>query len=260
MPRIGTGILTQRSLSQGFFDHFNVYASDLYFVKEQALPDVSSMTMEKIIDDIKAWGTALELKDYMLFGHSAYGIVALEFSKKYPKLATHLLLTGTPANSTPQVAAHHDQLFQAQADKKRKQLDAERRAQIAQQDLTTLSPSERWAREYIYRDAPRYWHIPDYDCSHLWEGIILDRFMETFFANILPNIDVRKNLSDIQTPIFLAAGLNDYDCCPWLWQDLSNLPPLMTIQHFKESGHWPQYEEAELFNRKVIEWINHLND
>lgn len=255
---IGTGILTQRSLSQGFFDHFNVYASDLYFVKEQALPDISSMTMNEIIDDIKAWGQALELEKYALFGHSAAGIMALEFAKKYPELVTHVIMAGTPLNSNPQVAAHHEQIFQAQAEEKRKQIDAERRSQIAQEDLTALSPSERWLRQYVYRDAPRYWHIPDYDCSHLWEGIHLDRFVELLFTDILPAIDVRKNLADIQTPIFLAAGVSDYDCCPWLWQDLPNLPPRMTIQPFKKSGHWPQYEESDLFNHKIVEWINQV--
>ncbi|MBN9343302.1 MAG: hypothetical protein BGO76_05910 [Caedibacter sp. 38-128] len=257
---IGTGILTQRSLSPGFFDHFNVYASDLYFVKEQALSDISSMTMDKIIEDIKAWGQALDLKKYALFGHSAFGIVALEFAKKYPELITHLIMTGTPVNSNPQIAAYHDQIFQAQADAKRKQIDAERRAQVAQEDLTAFSPSERWRREYIYRDAPRYWHIPDYDCSHLWEGINLDRFVEMFFTNILPNIDVKKNLAELQIPIFLAAGLSDYDCCPWLWQDLPNRPSSMRIEYFKKSGHWPQYEEPELFNQKIKEWINQIKN
>ncbi len=49
--------------------------------------------------------------------------------------------------------------------------------------------------------------------------------MEMLFVEILPSIDVRKDLGDIQTPIFLAAGSSDYECCPWLWQTLLNFPP-----------------------------------
>ncbi|OJX09861.1 MAG: hypothetical protein BGO77_05455 [Caedibacter sp. 37-49] len=255
---IGTGILTQKTLSEEFFDHFNVYANDLYFVKEQGFSDISSITMVKILEDIKAWAEALELQKYALFGHSAFGIVALEFAKKYPDLVTHVIMTGTPINSNAQVAALHNEIFQTQADETRKRIDTERRAQVAKEDLTSLSSSERFLREYIYRDAPRYWHIPDYDCSHLWEGIVLDRLIDKFFTDILPSIDVREHLETIPTPIFLAAGVSDYDCCPWLWKDLPNLPSKMTIQSFENSGHWPQYEEANLFNQRIVEWLNRL--
>ena len=253
---IGTGILTQRSLSDKFFEHFNVYASDLYFVEDQALDDITNITMDTVLADTKAWGEALGLDHYVVLGHSAFGILALEFAKKYPEIAQAIIMIGTPINWNPQTVARNNEIFHQHADEVRKKIDAERRTQIAKEDLSVLTSSERWFREYIFRDAPRYWHQPDYDCSHLWQGIVLDRFMDKFFDEILPNTDVTKNLEAIKTPIFLAAGLSDYDCCPWTWQNLPNLPPNMTISLFEQSGHWPQYEQPELFDQRVIEWVN----
>lgn len=252
---IGTGILTQRSLSSTFHQHFEVYASDLYFAKDHAFADSSHVTMDVLVEDIKAWGEALGLDHYVIFGHSAFGILGLEFVKKYPDLVSALLITGTPVNSNPLVGAQNNAIFENQAEDRRKQIDKTRRAQVAKEDLNRLAPSERFLREYVYRDAARYWHIPDYDCSHLWEGIILDQLIERLFAEIFPSVDVTQNLEFIQTPIFLAAGVSDYDCCPWLWRDLPNLPKNMIIKTFTHSGHWPQYEEPLLFDTRVIEWM-----
>lgn len=210
--------------------------------------------MEVIIEDIKALTESLRLKYFIILGHSAYGIVALEFIKKYPELASAVIMIGTPLNSNLAVAVHNNSLFEKLADANRKAIDIKRRAEVAHKDLTCLSVGERFLREYVYRDAPRYWHVPDYDCTHLWNGIIPDKLLEHFFAEILPNIDVKRDLEKIQIPIFLAAGLSDFDCCPWVWKDLPNIPSRMTISLFQQSGHWPQMEEHELFDKRIVEW------
>jgi proline iminopeptidase len=253
---LGLGTPTFRTLSSTFFQHFQVFGGDFYFVEEQGLEDISDITLETLIEDIKVIEEALGLDQYVLLGHSAYGILALEYVKKNPERVSAVIMVGTPLNSNLEVAAQNNNIFNQQADSQRKKIDAMRREQVAREDLKSLSSSERFLREYIYRDAPRYWHIPDYDCSHIWEGLVLDRLMERLFSTIFPAVDVRKNLESIQIPIFLAAGLSDYDCCPWLWQNLPNLPKKMEISLFEKSGHWPQYEEAENFDSRVVQWVS----
>src|SRR5579871_6408227 len=70
-----------RTLSKKFAEIFTVYSSDLYWVKNRALDNPTLMTMDTIVDDIKAVGDALGLEKYVIFAHSAYGIIALEFAK-----------------------------------------------------------------------------------------------------------------------------------------------------------------------------------
>ncbi len=168
---IGTGTLTTRTLSKRFKEEFKIYSSDLYWEEKQGLEDPTTLTMDMIVDDIALLGKELKLDSYIVIGHSAFGIVALEFAKKYPRLALGIIMIGTPVNSNSTVAEQNDRLFHLHADKNRKLIDSQRRALIAQEDLSKLSSSERFLREYIYRDAPRYWHIPDFDCRFLWEGI-----------------------------------------------------------------------------------------
>jgi hypothetical protein len=49
--------------------------------------------------------------------------------------------------------------------------------------------------------------------------------------------------------------MSDYDCCPWTWFDLSPLPPKMVVSRFEKSGHYPHYEEQELFDERVEQWL-----
>lgn len=244
-----------RTISKKFSDIFEIYSSDVYWITRGALENIEAVTIEMIIDDIKALGEALGLKKYVIFAHSAYGIIALEFAKKYPEIASGILMVGTPVNSNSTVAEKNSALFEKMADPTRKVIDAKRRAEVSAEDLTKLSTSERWQREYIYRDAPRYWHIPDFDCTELWVGLDLDRLLIRLFTHILPRIDVLDNLNKVKTPVFLAAGLSDYDCCPWLWQDIPNLPENFVVSLFRKSGHWPHYEEHELFDARVASWV-----
>lgn len=247
-----------RTLSKNFAEQFEIYSSDVYWIESGALDEPESVTMDTIIDDIKALGDALKLKQYIIFAHSAYGIVALEFAKKYPDIAAGIIMVGTPVNSNLEVAEKNNLIFQQTADQQRKLIDATRREQIAKEDLTQLTATERWLREYVYRDAPRYWHIPDFDCTELWQGVNPDKLLIRFFTDILPKINVLQGLENIHTPVFLAAGVSDYDCCPWLWQEVPNLPKNFTMSIFDKSGHWPHYEEPEVFDRRVKEWVDKI--
>ena len=256
---IGLGTLSFRTLSKNFCNIFEIYSSGVYWIESNALDDPNSVTMDVIIDDIKALGDAFNLNKYVIFAHSAYGIVALEFAKKYPNISSCIIMVGTPVNSNFNVAEKHNLIFQQSADQNRKLIDAQRRTEIEKEDLTKLAPSQRWIREYVYRDAPRYWHIPDFDCTELWRGIILNKLLERLFTDILPATDVLKGLEKINEPIFLAAGLSDYDCCPWLWKEVPNLPKNFTVSIFDNSGHWPHYEEPQLFDTRIKEWIGKIH-
>jgi proline iminopeptidase len=253
---IGLGTPSLYTLSDRFKERFEVYSSDLYWVKEHALGNAESITINQIVDDIAELATNLNLSKFFIFGHSAYGIIALEFAKKYPQLVLGIIMSGTPPNSNQQVAETNNAYFEKHASANRKKIDKERRAEFSEEKLMHLSPSEKFKMEYTWTHGPRYWHIPDFDCSDLWQGITIEhKIFNNLFSKILPSIDVRNNLDQIDCPIFLAAGDSDFNCCPFLWNSIQNLPKNMVISQFKESGHWPHYEEQSLFDQRIEAWL-----
>lgn len=255
---LGTGTLDQRALSPEFKRRFKLYSSELYFDKRYSLDSVDILTINKIIDDSALMAEQLGLDSYFLFGFSAFGLIALEFAKKYPERIRGIIMVGTPPNSNPTVGARNNAYFEHHAEPRRKSIDAERRNILAQEDLSTVDFDARFKRLYIYRDAPRNWFKPDFDCSDIWKDIELSKAMEYLFAVLFPQLDVMQGLENIQCPLFLAAGLSDYNCCPITWKEIPNLPPRMTIVEFKESGHYPHYEEQTKFDEAIFAWLKEL--
>lgn len=253
---IGLGMPSLLTLSDKFKKLFRVYSTDLYWVKESALDDAQTVTIDQILKDIAEIAKNLKLSKFFIFGHSAYGIIALEFAKKYPELVMGIIMSGTPPNSNQQVAEANNAYFEKHASEDRKAIDAQRRIEFSTEKISHLSPAEQFKIGYVFRDAPRYWHVPNFDCSQLWEDITIDHnIFNSLFTKILPAIDVRNNLEEIGCPIFLAAGDSDFNCCPFQWSNIENLPKNMIISQFKESGHWPHYEEQDLFDQRVEYWL-----
>lgn len=255
---IGIGTLGQRTLSDRFKKMFKVYSSDLYFDERFALQNPLTLTIDRMVDDIKKWSEQLSLNKFIIFGHSAFGLIALEYAKKYPETISGIIMVGTPINSNAEVAARNNEYFEKFAEPHRKKIDIERRTTVAQENIDKLDFLSRFLKEYIYRDSARYWHKPDFDCSALWENIKIDPILEHLFSNLFPYLNVQNDLETIKCPIFLAAGYCDYDCCPLQWKEVQNLPHRMTISEFTESGHWPHCEEQELFDTRIEEWIKSL--
>lgn len=253
---IGNGLLVQRTISSKFQESFKVYASDLYWGYNQRFENSTSLTFEQILQDVIELNDKLGLEKPIIFGFSAFGIVALELVKRYPDLARAVIMVGTPLNSNQNIAKKNQKIFEESASEYRRKLYLYRKNIISQKKLSNFSFQERFKHEYIFRDAPKYWHNPEYDCSKLWEGIELDQVIEHFFANIIPFIDVTDGIEKINIPVYLAAGLSDFDCCPaQAWGAAKKLPPNFVLETYANSGHYPQLEEYELFDRRIIEWL-----
>lgn len=242
---IGIGTLLQRTLSSKFKESFQVYASDWYW--DCRSPPPTQLTMRQTVEDIHQLAQELKLPPFVMLAHSAFGLVALEYAKAYPSSLRGVVMIGTPLNSNPKVAQVNNDYFERHAEPERKCIDRERRRTT---DTTGLTPAERFLREYIWRDAARYWYDPAYDCSWLWEGIELNgELINRLFWEILPAHDAQVGLAEIECPILLAAGMADYDCCPWMWAEIPAPPPNLTIVRFQKSGHWPHFEEPILFDQ-----------
>src|SRR3990167_8792318 len=138
------GTLLERTLPAEFYEQFQLFSSDLYWVCNAGQCDVVNVTLTDILSDIKSTIELLRIAPCVILAHSAFGIVALEFAKKYPHLVAGIIMIGTPVNSNQTAAQQHDALFLQQADAQRKQIDAQRRAQVAKEDLDTLSSSDRF--------------------------------------------------------------------------------------------------------------------
>ena len=57
-------------------------------------------------------------------------------------------------------------------------------------------------------------------------------------------------------PVFVALGRYDYWNPPHLWETYRQYFSDLTIRVFEKSGHTPQFEQKNDFDRELLDWVN----
>lgn len=252
---VGDGLTPSRSLSSRLKEHFRfVFLYSRMTTPEELVGDVSSITMDTLVDDIEQARQMLGLGKVCVLGHSISGIVALEYARTYPQYATHVIMHGTPPFWDERGASALSAFWEEHASEERKRILEANWAVIGADSLNNLSASDAGILEYV-TNAPMYFHNPAYDPAWLFEGAywnmaawnqLLDVIMADYDLGVGPIV---------QTPVFLAIGRDDYAVPFTLWDTERDKIPNLSYNLFQQSGHYPMLEEQELFDEKLLAWI-----
>ena len=128
--------------------------------------------------------------------------------------------------------------------------------ELTEDVLNKMQPSERFIKTYI-ANTPKIWHDYEYDCSWFFDGLEYNMdVLNHTFGVIFKEYDLAKRPGEITTPVFLALGQSSYICPYFLWDNRKDKLRNLSYHLFERSGHWPMFEEQELFDQKLIEWIS----
>jgi pimeloyl-ACP methyl ester carboxylesterase len=255
----GLSTLMRRTLSDNFYSHFSVYTSDLYWDRKTALENPEGqLTTKKIINDIKDMATQLDLEEYVICGHSTFGIIAFEAAKHDPRIAG-VLMVGSPPDWNQHTWQTARKTFDDSASHDRKENDKARRAHY---ELVKIPGENECSINGYIRDTARYWknftHSDEF-LKKLWEGLEADNDMfNEFFDHTLPAHKHEEAIEKVTCPVLLVGGPYDYDCIPIkLWSEAKQ-PAIFEMKECPESGQWPNFEDAETFDKHVLEWAKTL--
>lgn len=252
---IGTGSLMQKTLSDKFKTLFTVYSTDTYWVKKHRIANPLELSISSIVEDTLETARQLGFEKYVLIGVSCFGIVALEVAKHLPSHLCGVMAMATPPYWNQKSKAITSQYFTTHASKERKDNHQQRQATYAK----IRKPDESEVSINGYEaDSAKYWanfNISRAQIEELWDGAEADdAIMNHFFETLLPNFDLELGINKIQVPVVVVGGNHDYDCCPaLLWKDF----PKPQNYHFidcGEAGHWPHFENAQLFDHEIEMW------
>mgnify|MGYP000001593318 CR=1 FL=1 len=255
---IGTGTLIPNMLSERFKETFTVYSSDLYWDQAYKLPHPETLTIEQIVLDLQSVAQQLGLKDYIVLGHSCFGIIALEMAKRDPHIQGVIMAASCPAwnENTWQFTRNY---FEKHADEGRKANDQKRH------DYYELvkKPTDSEISITVYtRDSAKYWanyEVDDQTIQAVWRDLIPDDvIVNHFFCELLPKHKVEEGLEKVYCPVLLLGGPYDFDSLPlelWKTHTATNiLGEKLTIVTCPHSGHWPNIEDEDIFDQKTKEW------
>ncbi len=242
-PRVFSQELRQR-LRMVFLDH-------RAFAPVASAGDFPVSGLMDILDDVERARQQLALNSVVVIGHSGHALMALEYAKKYPRHVSHVVMIGIVPNLGPENMAAANQYWRESVDPERKALQAENLRQWPDE-----RPDQAFIPWYIH-NGPKIWFDPRFDATPLWEGVEFDMaIFNRVWGSEFRDIDITKGLETFDRPVFLALGRYDFIAAPPAsWDPIRPKFRDLTVRVFERSGHTPQFEEPELFDRELLHWL-----
>jgi proline iminopeptidase len=254
---IGSSLYYPRVFSRNLRDHLRlVFMDHRGFAPSPGPVDNSEFELDKLVDDVERVRQELGLGRVAVVGHSGHGFMALEYGKKYPQHTSHVVMIGISPVLGPEMLEEAEENWQSIASPDRRAAEEENMLSLSDEELADLPPDQAFIRGYV-RNAARVWNDPRFDCTSLWEDVTINMDMFGYvWGELFAAIDVTVGLDTFDRPVFMALGRHDFIVAPpSSWSPIRPHFKDLTIRVFEESGHTPQFEEPERFDRELLDWM-----
>lgn len=217
----------------------------------------TGVTLDTYLHDIERLREATGFDRVVLIGHSHHGNLAVEYAARYPWHVSHLVLVGSAPTRVRQTIAAGKAYWEQYASPERKAVFEQLRSALAATHVGGMDPREAYIAQHL-ADAPKYWFNARYDPSWLWRDMpvnlgLIASFRQFFAA---PDYHLLRSARRVHAPILVVTGRHDYAMPPVLWDGLQGTLPNLSVRIFERSGHTPQLEEPEGFDRTLTTWLS----
>ncbi|AFH63675.1 alpha/beta fold hydrolase [Paenibacillus caseinilyticus] len=232
-----------------------IFVDHRAFVKPSRSIKPEDYTLERIVQDMEVIRTTLKLGRVTVLGHSGSAFIALEYARTYPgHTATAVLLNSAPTNSAErqQGSLRH---FDETASPERK-AKFERDIALLPGDIER-EPERRFAHACI-RMAAHSFYDPGVDAAPMWAGVYTNmEIIDHLWGRVFAEIDMLERLHEVKVPVWIGLGRYDYLVSPVsLWDGIEERCSHVKVTVFEHSGHNPMWEEPEVFDRMLTEWVD----
>ena len=254
---IGSAIYYPRTFSTALREHMRfIFIDHRGFSPVPEFVDQADYEFDVILEDIEHIRQKLELGRVMVIGHSGNGYMALEYAKKYPQHVSHVVMLGIMPDLSEASNQQAEQYWRDSVSPKRKASLEENLRALHDEKLSSSSSSEYFIKQYI-QSAPRIWYDYKFDASPLWQGIEINMEIFTYiWGTVFRDIDITNGLDVFTIPVFLGLGRYDFLAPPCLWNPIRSKFKNLTVRVFEQSGHTPQLEEPDMFDKELLQWLS----
>jgi proline iminopeptidase len=237
----------RNSLKLVFFDHRG-------FSPPHDCKDTSLYQLDSLVDDIELVRKELGFDKVIVIGHSGHAFMALEYAKKYPANVSHVVMMCIGPSYSQEGHLASLRYLNDSVCPERKAALAKNLARLPQE---IEAAPERAFITYCLLMGPKSWFDYNYDATKLWEGVEVNMVMFDYvWGEVFRDIDITENLDKLLSPVLLALGRYDYLVPPaYMWESVRDKFSNLTIRIFEKSSHAPQFEEPELFDKELSEWL-----
>jgi len=205
-------------------------------------------THEQWAADVEGLREWIGAEQIVMAGGSYGGFISMEYAIRYPQRVRALVLRDTSPDNNNEELSRANALASDRVD-----LDLDKFYRIM--DGKTLSNQD--LKECWAEILPLYDH--DYDPAKVAERVEATPYRyETHnwaFTQNMPQYDLKDQLPSINCPTLVTVGRHDWITPVSCSQTIADLIPGSELVIFEKSGHSPQVEEAELFQKVVREFL-----
>lgn len=197
------------------------------------------------VEGLRQWAGA---DRFVMAGGSYGGFIAMEYAVRHPERLLALVLRDTSANNANEEMARKNALASA-----RVQLDMAKFERI----MDGRVRDDEDLRECWAEILPLYDHV--YDPAAVQRKVEATAYRyqthNWAFTENMPHYDITGQLSRITCPTLVTVGRDDWITPVACSELIASLVPGARLEVFEQSGHSPQVEQAEDFQRIVREFL-----
>ena len=255
---IGSRLFYQRLFSASLKEKLDFVFADhrgFSIPPESTEPVEELYALEEIIEDMDALRRELGWTRCWVVGHSGHGFMALEYAKKYADHVKGVILTGMATSLSTGNHALADLHFETLAEPER--INAFRANMEALPAAIEAEPDKSFLL-YNLALAPKSWLNLEMDAGAFWTDVYTNMpAIDYLWGIVFRDIDITQGLTDFYVPVWLAHGKFDYLAGPAdQWTGIMKQFSDITLELFEHSAHNPPYEEALLFEEKLLAWMD----
>lgn len=251
---VGSSVYYPRTFSQNLRQHLKLICMDHRGFGKALEPfTTADFELDVLVDDIEALRQSLGLGQIIIVGHSGQGYMALAYARKYPQHVSHIILIGMSPDSSLASFQAADQYLDESVAPERKALLAENMARLNAE--IEADPSSAFITRSLL-SAPRIWYDYTYDSAWLWQGVdVIPEMFDYVWGHLFRDYDITGFVGELQQPVLVMLGRYDYWNPPHLWEAVRPHFRDLRIRVFEQSGHTPQLEQPDDFNRELLAWL-----
>ena len=211
----------------------------------EGVPPYSHAQWAADVDGLREWAGAEQI---VVAGGSDGGFIAMEYAIAYPGRVRAMILRDTSPDSSNFAVARENARTQTRAEVNWENFDRYWSGNI--RDDADLKAC--WAELIPLYD---FEYDPVAAAERVEAGIYRHEAHNWCFQHNTPVYDVKADLPAVTCPALVTVGRADWVTPVPSSETIASLLPNAKLVVFEKSGHSPQFEEAELFQQTMREFL-----
>jgi proline iminopeptidase len=214
--------------------------------RSEGKPPYSHAQWAADVDGLREW---LGVEQVMVAGGSYGGFIAMEYAIAYPDRVRAMILRDTSPDNSNLERAYENARDQNRVTINWDNFNRYWKGQIRNnQDL-----KERWAEIIPLYD---FEYDEERSNARVEAGSYRFEAHNYCFTRNMPAYDLKPALPEVRCPTLVTVGRTDWITPVSSAETIASLIPDARLVVFERSGHSPQFEEAELFQSVLREFVD----